>query len=105
MLRTLVSKVFGLFLENLINNLSISPSGDDNMIKGLIAIAFGALLTGCEEPKFEGEIDTYAPACDNKPYVTVGFDSFTIECGEYFFEHFENSSDCGSKLEQQSQTS
>lgn len=99
---SLRSKLHFVPLVKLINPPSIPPCGDDIMKKTLVAIAFGALLTGCEEPKFEGELDTYAPACENKPYVEAGFFGYSIECGEYHFEYFENESECTSVLQQES---
>lgn len=74
------------------------------MKKTLVAIAFGALISGCEEPRFEGDLDTYAPACENKPHVTASFFEYSVDCGEYHFEHYQNKDAgvCESMLQQTS---
>jgi len=68
-------------------------------MKKMLIASLGALVLGCEEPRFEGEIDAYAPACDNRPYVTAGFDSYSIKCGQYYFHHQETNIDGEDRLE------
>lgn len=68
------------------------------MRRFLAALALTA-IAGCEEPRFEGEIDAYAPACNNRPYVTAGFDGFTIRCGGYFYQYTELEGRCAAELQ------
>lgn len=68
-------------------------------MRGFIAALALTAIAGCEEPRFEGEIDAYAPACNNRPYVTITFGSLEIECGKYHFESVKTSVDGEERLE------
>ncbi|MBU2638994.1 MAG: hypothetical protein KJ955_08530 [Nanoarchaeota archaeon] len=53
-----------------------------------------ATIAGCVQPGFDEDLDTYAPACDNKPHVSGTFREFSIDCGEYHLEQQQTDFDC-----------